>query len=211
VLSVADAPEGYSADRLVYAKDGQIVGAMQITGSPTIGHQVANTYVHPDFRRQGIATALNDFAVKKYGPLARSEGPSEQGQAFRDSLDLEHFSQGLKEKYGLAVLNLYKTSKRRSVRVRTKRLMAAAHSLRRLAKNPARRSLYQKAARFAAKRATLAENRQADDLPQSQLPGESDQEESLQPSGPTPGSSTSSLAQNEPATPSSPSDEPTNV
>ena len=87
VLKVAGAPEGYGADRLVYAKDGQIVGAMQVTSSPTEGQQVANTYVHPDYRRAGIATQLNDFAEQKYGgPLARSDGPSDAGAAFRASL-----------------------------------------------------------------------------------------------------------------------------
>ena len=80
------APEGFEANRLVYTKDDQIIGAMQVTRAPGVPPVVANTYVHPDFRRQGIATQLNQHAEGLYGPLERSEGPSEAGQAFRDSL-----------------------------------------------------------------------------------------------------------------------------
>jgi len=86
-LSVKNTPEGYEAKRLIYSQDGRIVGAMQITRVPNGKPTVANTYVAQDMRRQGVATALNDYARKLYGEdLERSEGPSEAGQAFRDSI-----------------------------------------------------------------------------------------------------------------------------
>jgi 8-oxo-dGTP pyrophosphatase MutT (NUDIX family) len=85
-LKVATAPEGYAGHRLVYAEDGKIVGAMQITKTPSSNYTVANTYVHPDFRRQGIGTKFNEEAKRLFGKLDRSEGPSQAGQKFRESL-----------------------------------------------------------------------------------------------------------------------------
>jgi len=85
-FSVQGAPEGFQGNRLVYSNDGQIIGGMQVTRTPGGPPVVANTYVHPDYRRQGIATQLNAHAESLYGPLDRSEGPSEMGQVFRDSL-----------------------------------------------------------------------------------------------------------------------------
>lgn len=87
VLKSANAPEGYGSDRLVMAKDGKIVGAMQVTKVPGGAPTVANTYVDPAFRRQGIATALNSHAQSLYGDLDRSPDASPQGEAFRGSLD----------------------------------------------------------------------------------------------------------------------------
>lgn len=78
--------DGYLSDRIVYSENGQILGAMQITRLPNGKPTVANTYVDPASRRAGIATKLNTKAKEIYGELIRSEGPSEAGQAFRDSL-----------------------------------------------------------------------------------------------------------------------------
>jgi predicted GNAT family acetyltransferase len=91
-LKSASAPEGYAAHRLVYAEDGKILGAMQITKSPSSNYEVANTYVAPEARRQGVATKLNQEAARLFGELDRSEGPSPAGEAFRQSLGKE-FSQ----------------------------------------------------------------------------------------------------------------------
>ena len=85
-LNVRNAPEGYGGTRLVYTRDGQIVGAMQVMRTPNGPPMVANTYVAPEFRRSGIATELNRAAEEMFGRLERSEGPSEAGEAFRQSL-----------------------------------------------------------------------------------------------------------------------------
>jgi predicted GNAT family acetyltransferase len=85
-LTVKNSRDGYEAHRLVYAKDGKIVGAMQITKTPSGKPQVANTFVDPEYRRQGIGTELNQAAEKAFGALDRSDGPSVAGQAFRDGL-----------------------------------------------------------------------------------------------------------------------------
>lgn len=81
-------------NRLVYAVDGKIVGAMQVMKTPGGPYTVANTYVAPNYRRKGIATKLNQQAESLYGKLERSEGPSESGDAFRKSLDKKRSTSG---------------------------------------------------------------------------------------------------------------------
>lgn len=88
-LKVKNAPDGYESSRFVYSKDGQIIGAMQVTKTPSGKPMVANTYVAPEYRRHGVASELNQAAEDLYGRLDRSEGPSESGTAFRRSLGRE--------------------------------------------------------------------------------------------------------------------------
>lgn len=88
ILKLENAPEGYDANRLVYSEAGKIIGAMQITKLPNSNvYKVANTYVDPAFRRQGIATKLNEEGSKLFGKLESSDlEASPAGQAFRESV-----------------------------------------------------------------------------------------------------------------------------
>ncbi len=92
VLKHKGDPTGYASHRLVFTKNGQIIGAMQVTKTPSGKPHIANTFVHKNFRRTGIGTTLNSSAMKLYPgqEFERSEGPSEQGAAFREHLKKAH-------------------------------------------------------------------------------------------------------------------------
>jgi predicted GNAT family acetyltransferase len=87
VLKTSQAAQGYEGHRLVYAEGGKIVGAMRVMKAPSsVHHVVANTFVDPQHRRQGIATKLDEAATKLFGTLDRSRYESEAGKAFVASL-----------------------------------------------------------------------------------------------------------------------------